>query len=498
MTRLDGRALHTPCRLETDVVVVGSGPAGAAAARVLTSAGAKVVVVEAGPWIDEPPLELGFAAMAKYYRSMGTSPALGSAMVPYIQGKLVGGSSPINGAICWRLPRDVWDGWVAADPKLADGLPWDALEAATDQIEARLGVSDTDPAIAGTKNLLMAKGADALGLTHRPIRRNVRGCRGAGRCLQGCPHHAKQSVDLTLLADALEQGATVLSSTEVHTLLQERGRVVGVQARAAGGSVVTVRARSAVVLAASAVQTPLLLLRNGISDGPVGHGFQGHPGVSMSGRFPEPVRAWEGATQGHEVIGLRQQGIKFETLGFGLDIFASRLPGVGQALAREVEERAYWLSWGAAIRATARGRVRNIFGSPLVTWSASSEDIARYRRGLRVLGELMFAAGAEWVSPGVRGFPARISSPQELAALEADGPRSATAFAAVITHMFGTCAAGSDPSTSVVRPDLRHHRLHGLYIADSSVFPTNIGVNPQIAIAAIATRCAHHVLQEAR
>jgi hypothetical protein len=53
---------------------------------------------------------------------------------------------------------------------------------------------------------------------------------------------------------------------------------------------------------------------------------------------------------------------------------------------------------------------------------------------------------------------------------------------------------GSDPSKSVVRPDFRHVALDGLYIADSSIFPSNIGVNPQVPIMAIATLAARGAL----
>ena len=59
-----------------------------------------------------------------------------------------------------------------------------------------------------------------------------------------------------------------------------------------------------------------------------------------------------------------------------------------------------------------------------------------------------------------------------------------------MTHLFGTARMGSDPRASVVRPDFRHHHVDGLYVADSSVFPSNLGVNPQIAIMALAQLCA--------
>jgi len=493
VSRLDGRTITAAGRLAADVAVVGSGPAGAAVARELSAAGANVVVLEAGPWIEPDDFELSaFGSMSASYRSSGASVVVGSSPIPYLQGRMVGGSSPINGAICWRMPRDVYDEWTAADPALAEALPWDDVEVATDAIEARLGVAPTEAAVAGRKNELMARGAEALGLEHRPIRRNVVGCEGLGRCMQGCPHGRKQSVDQTLLADALASGATVASSVEVDRIVVHRGRATGVVGRAAGGGSVAVDA-DAVVLAASAVQSPGLLLASGLRHGPVGRHFTCHPGVSMAGRFAEPVRLWEGATQGHEVIGLRREGLKFEALGFGPAVLAARMNGIGEELSAGLADLDYWADWGVAIRAEGEGRVRRVLGRTVVTFSPTAGDLARFRRGLRVLGDLMFAAGAERLSPGVRGFDPTVTSPDALVRLQEAGPRRAAAYPAAITHMFGTCRMGSDPRRSVVRPDFRHHRTDGLYVADSSVFPSNLGVNPQIAIMALATLCARRV-----
>lgn len=494
MSRIDGRGLTAPHELTCDVVVVGSGPAGAGVAAELGAHGLAVVLVEAGRWFE--PAEFpasAFDAMSASYRDMGASVVVGRAPMPFLQGKMVGGSSPVNGAICWRLPEDVHRSWVGADPALGEALPWSVLESVTDALEERLDVAPTAPEVAGRKNLLMAAGAEALGLEHRPIRRNVSGCRGLGRCMQGCPEGNKLSVDRTLLVDAEATGATILSSVEVGAIVTERGRAVGVLGRADGGAVVRVSAGRAVVVAASAVQTPALLLASGIDQGPVGHHFQGHPGVSMSGRFADPVRMWEGATQGHEVIGLRHEGLKFEALGFGLDVLAARLDGVGRGLARQIEDLAHHVDWGVAVRAEAHGRVRVVRGRPRVWYQPTRDDVARFRRGLRVLGEMMLAAGAVEVDPGVRGHRSAITGVADLVHLETDGPRDPAAFTTAVTHMFGTTRMGSDPATSVVGPDFRHHGVDRLYVADSSVFPTNIGVNPQIPIMALATLCARNV-----
>lgn len=495
MIVLDGRLQRADLRLDADVVVIGSGPGGATVAREAALAGASVVVIEEGPWARPEDFASGaFAAMSAHYRDMGASLAWGRAPLPIVQGRMVGGGSPINGAICWRLPPEVHAEWLADDPALADALPLAELEEATDRVEARLGVTPTAPEVQGEKGRILARGADALGLAHRPIRRNVVGCEGLGRCLQGCPKGHKQSVDRTLLADAVASGARILSSTTARRIEVARGRATGVLARTEAGARVEVQARHAVVVAASAVHSPALLLASGIGHGPVGHGFSCHPGVSVAARFDTQVRMWEGATQGHEVTGLRAEGIKLEVLGFGLGVLAGRVDGVGRGFAAGMAELGHWLDLGAAIRARAQGRVYAPFGRPIVRWSPSRDDMVRLRRGVRVMADLLLAAGAREVSPGARGLPARMSRPEEVARIEAEGSLNPGAWTTVITHLFGTCRLGSDPRRSVVRPDFRHHALAGLYVADASVFPTNLGVNPQVPIMAMATLAARRML----
>ncbi len=132
MNRIDGRSLRSSLDLETDIVIVGSGPAGSAAAREASRLGARVIVVEEGRFFDPSEFpESSFASMAAAYRDMGASVVFGPAPIPFVQGKMVGGSSPINGAICWRMPRDIYDAWIQADPALADGL-WQAAGCAFD------------------------------------------------------------------------------------------------------------------------------------------------------------------------------------------------------------------------------------------------------------------------------------------------------------------------------------------------------------------------------
>ena len=494
LAALDGRDVRVAHLDEADVVIVGSGPAGATVARHLAQRGVDVVVIEEGHEAKPSDFQAsGLRAMAALYRDMGTSIAFGNAPMPYLQGRVVGGTSVINGAISWRLPREIVDGWIRHDPALGDAIPYEAIAAAEERVEARLAVAPTEDRVAGAKNLLLARGAEALGVAHRPIRRNVDGCVGAGRCLQGCPHGAKLSMDRSFLPDAVAAGGRVLAGMRVDRVVVGRGRARAVTGVSAAGARFEVKARRAVVLAASAIQTPCLLRRSGLTQGPVGDGLSAHPGVSVTGRFDEPVNAWRGATQGHEVTGYRGEGIKLEALGFDVSLLASRVPGTGAAFARRLAELDRYAVWGAALRAEGRGKVRPGPTRPIVTYSLTGDDVRKARRAVRILGDTMLAAGALEVYPGVPGFDGIVTDRARMERIESEGSLVAGDYTMSMTLLFGTARMGSSPTTSVVRPDFRHHATEGLYVADSSVFPGNLGVNPQIAIMALAELCAERV-----
>ncbi|MBI2521217.1 MAG: GMC family oxidoreductase [Bdellovibrio sp.] len=476
-----------------DAIIIGSGPAGATVAYQLTQKGHAVAVLEEGPLVTQENFpDSSFQAMTKLYRDMSTSMILGNCPMPFVQAKMVGGASTINGAISWRLPLHVYHDWLNLDPGLKPHLPWDELQNIFNKIEHDLNIAPTDEKIAGPNNLLLKRGADLLKLENRPIYRNVKECEGLGRCLQGCPKGHKLSMENSYLRWALEKGCCLFPNLKARKIIVKNKQAVAVVATNASGDAVTLKVKN-IIVAASAVQSPGLLLASGIKQGTVGKNFQCHPGISMAGHFATPVHVWRGATQGHEVIEFCTQGIKFEALGYDRTIVAMRLKGVGAELMQDITHLKNWANWGAAIKAQARGKVIPGRKRSQVLYSLTRDDLIKVRKAVRILGEMMLAAGATYVTPGVQGWHKKVTDPLAMSKFEEEVPLNPKLFTMAVTHMFGTCKMGSDPKNSVVRPDFRHHHISGLYVADSSVFPTNIGVNPQTSIIAMAHLCAKSV-----
>jgi choline dehydrogenase-like flavoprotein len=490
--------------VEADFVVVGSGAGGGAAARALARGGARVVVLEEGPRV--PTSALGTSArasMATLYRNQGKQTAFGRATTPLLQARCVGGGTLVNSAIIWRLPEKVLAAWHERFG-LGEGLPAAALDVAYARLEEELSVRPVDEvATAGRQDLLMRDGAARAHLEGRFLHRNERGCRGSGRCLHGCPNEAKQSTAVNYLPRAVEDGAAVYSNAAVERIAIEKGRAVAVTGRATtarhgegGGrrAAFRVAARRAVIVAASAVQSPNLLRRSGLGRPHLGDHFMAHPGTAVMGLYPRPVGAWSGASQGFEVLGLRDTvGAKLESINVPPEVSAARFPGAGRRLAAWLERLDHVASWAVAVRAEAEGRIRpsRLFGDH-VRYDLSAEDMDRVRRGMKRLAEMHFLAGATEVLPGVYGLPEVLRSADELGVFDG-APLDARAYSMVASHLFGGCRAGSDPLTSVVDPRLKVHGLEGLYVMDASVFPTNTGVNPQHSIMAIATVAAERL-----
>jgi len=471
-----------------DYVVIGSGAAGASAARVLADSGSSIAIVEEGPAVSTDEFsDRSYPTLARLYRQMGAQITRGRAPMLVIQGRCLGGSTVVNSAIMRRLPEEVWAEWRDVH-RLGDSLTFPEVEEASTAIEGELQAAPTPEQIWGGNNRLLSRAGVLGGVAGSPTYRNAPGCRGSARCNLGCPHGAKQSMQLSYLPYATARGARVFADERALRVVTRGGRALGVATRHR-----SLLARRAVLVAASAVETPRLLWRSGVRSRHLGRHFQGHPGMAVVGLFDEEVRLGHGATQGFELDGLRSEGrVKIETLAVPPETFFGGLPGVGRDWLALMAEFARAAVWALPLRSLAEGEVGVGRRERSIGFALDRRDLPNLRRGLRRAADLMFTAGAREVVCPVHGLPQRLQPGQS--SLIEQASSDPAAYPLAMSHLFGTARMSRRPEDGVVAPDFRVHGTENLYVIDSSVFPTNLGVNPQLAIMALARIAAARIL----
>jgi long-chain-alcohol oxidase len=483
--------------LDCDAVVVGSGAGGACVAARLAGEGHDVVVLEKGGYRTEgdfTQMESDAHRNMYLYASALSTADLG---VRIISGSTLGGGTVVNFSTSFRTPDHVLKEWrrISGIEAFASG----EFESSLDEVEARLGVN-RDSSAAGKRDELLEDGLKKLGWQVDSMPRAVRGCsqdEACGYCGFGCRIGAKQSALVTYLEDAASAGARLVVNADVRRVLIDEGRALGVESWS-GGHKVTINAR-AVVVAAGAIETPALLLRSGLK-GEVGRELHLHPGTAPVGIFDEDVRPWEGTLQARYSHEFRDwdgnYGPIFETIPLHPGTAAAFIPWTSSSdHADRMKDLARTSFCGVLMRDRSAGRIcLGRDGSPRITYRLNGNDERRVGEAVILAARVLEAAGARRIiSPHTTPL---VYEPSTAGAHErwADQTRAVGYRGGRVTfgswHQMGSCRMGSNPSTSVVDADNQSHEVQGLYVTDSSAFPSATGVNPMISVYGIANRAA--------
>lgn len=482
---------------DCDVAIVGSGAGGAVAAAVLAEAGVDVLVLEAGDHYNRDNYPAGrLEAIAQMYREAGLTIADGSPPIPIPVAKAVGGTTVINSGTCFRAPDGVLENW-----RTEFGISWaGSLDADFAEAEDFLRVTQLDPERMGRNGQLAMEGAAALGVSAAPIHRNAGNCVQCSSCPFGCEIDAKRGMHVSYLPRAVAAGARVRSGVEAQRVLVEDGRATGLACSARGESgrqrPFTVRARRAVIAAGGAFGTPELLLRSGLGGPEVGRNLHIHPACWVGGRYEEEVRGWEGVMQSFYVDEWEaEQRVLLEATFTPLAFGGAWLVGTGREHQRSMLDFGHVGSIGVHLCDRSKGRVGLANeGALRASYKLTADDARQIVFGIARAAEIHFAAGATEVYPNIprvgvlrRGdlpvFESTRFKPSELR-LEA-------------FHPMGTARIAADPRRGVCAPDGSVNGTPGLYVADASLFPTSVGVNPMMTIVAFAKQVAREVATEA-
>lgn len=493
--------------LDADVVIIGSGAGGGTSADILSNAGLKVVILEEGPLKTSSDFKMRESdAYAELYQESAARKTKDKG-IQILQGRCVGGSTTVNWTSSFRTPDAVLDWWAVRHG--VNGHDADSLRPWFAQMETRLGIAPWTMA-PNANNHLLSIGAERLGIRSATIRRNVKGCWNLGYCGMGCPTNAKQSMLVSTIPAALGRGAILVSRCRAERLEMCGERIVSIVASAMaargirpGAYKLRIRSRH-VVLTAGAIGSPAVLLRSSVPDP---HKVCGkrtflHPTVVSGAFMADKVEGWSGAPQSIYSDHFLESQPLDGAIGFKLEapplhplLTATTLGGFGQAHADLMTRMPNLHVLIALLRdgfhtQSAGGTVYlNSDGTPALDYPISDYVWEGARRALLAMAEIQFAAGARQVQPtheDSRLYSSWSEAKSAIAAL----PMRLLRTRVVSAHVMGGCPMSDDAKQGVVTSDGRHHQVENLHVFDGSLFPTSLGVNPQLSIYGLTAKLA--------
>ncbi|MFE9650504.1 FAD-dependent oxidoreductase [Streptomyces sp. NPDC006365] len=513
---------------QTEVLVIGSGFGGAITAYHLAAGGAKVTVLERGPWLDTDDFEHDYKLGSSYTRAFDF--VVGDGM-SVLGGNCVGGGSVVYFAAMPRAPRFVFERHGSIGRRMwPKSVSRDTLDPWYDRVAESISISKPDWNEVSYAGGLWAAACDHAGRTANPLPAAVDNstCVNCNWMMAGCRFDAKQSLLLNYLPAALAHGAEIRPLHEVQHIARTPDGDYRVHYNVVddedyrihtGGGTIDAKI---VVMAAGAGATPVILQRSEPSLGTMPHAV----GRYFSGNGERLNTAVIDEEKAAELLGLdRGDGIAYAAnhIGKGPTVANwDRLdgslpeysrysleqlyfpPGLGTILAqvpdatgpawfgpqkKELLKR--WSSW-LTIFTMIEDDNEGVFGPPPATGNAHR------------ISQQMLGRGNLRYDPRPTTLAAWAQSDAEVKEiLEKDGlskvmPWTNDVVGAYTVHPLASCRIGDDPHTSALddRNELRGHP--GIFVTDGSAVPGALTVNPAMTIAALAERAIPGIVDAAR
>ncbi|KAL3818362.1 hypothetical protein ACJIZ3_004267 [Penstemon smallii] len=504
--------------LKCDAVVIGSGSGGGVVAGVLAKAGYKVVVLEKGSYLARNNLSLlEGEAMDQMYLGHGIL-GTNNMNILVLAGSTVGGGSTINWSASIPTPQNVINEW--SEGYKLELFSSKDYQKALQVVCEKMGVQKEFER-EGFNNEIMRKGCENLGYHVENIPRNASSDHFCGWCGLGCKDGKKKGTSETWLVDLVESGnGAILPECEaikvITTKNKNRKKAIGIvfEFQHQGQKETAIIESKVTVTACGAMRTPEVLKRSGLKNPNIGRNLHLHPVVMAWGYFPDSdtwPESEKKSYQGGIMTAMSKVVANSETLGYGAIIQTPSLhPGMFSALmpwvsGKDIKNRMLKYSRTAHVFALARDKGSGSIASPNpndISYKLESCDAENLSKGIEKVLRILAAAGAEEI--GTHHKQGRVLKVKQAGTDEFDKfvkEESLRPFKNQLSspicsaHQMGSCRMGVDPEVSAVSPKGETWEVEGLFVADSSVFPTALGVNPMVTIQAIAYCTAHSLLE---
>jgi choline dehydrogenase-like flavoprotein len=494
-------------RVTYDIVIVGSGAGGGTVAQELSplcGQGLRIAVLEKGPKFRDEEFtgrELEMAD-ALYEDGGGFLTADGTMTLAF--GCAYGGSTVVYTGTSMLPPERVINRWNVP------GLTHADLDCRARKFMAENNAHLVEDGLINENNKLFVEGCRKLNYNIQQFPVNIKGCRGSSLCNLGCPNQAKQGTDRVQLPRAEKNGVEVVTRCQALTV-GEKTLAVRVAAKPAGAKGdpspwepgdYQVDAKI-VVLCAGAVNTPALLLRSGMARSlpRLGYGFTSHPAFIIAGEHSRPITNFVGHPKSYYVDQFAESGFfVLETCMYFPFITAKSLGGFGapHSAFMRAFPRLQMILVLACDEADGYNRVGiDKADRPVVHYRFQPKAVLGLMGGAFTAAEILFAAGAVRVHmPTARDTTIEARDAARLPEIAGAAEFQPGKVPVSAAHPQGGCGMGSGPSDSATDSYGRVHGLPWLFVADASLFPNSLEINPYVTIMALADRVAQRIREE--
>jgi choline dehydrogenase-like flavoprotein len=499
-----------------DICIIGSGAAGAVLAKELVESGKKVVLIERGGYHEGKDMNQREVDMMPLLWKNGGFNFVDSLRIAIAQGCCLGGSTIINDAVCFDTPPRVREEWS----RLGVNFTCDEWSEHLQKVNRTLSVTKVSDDELNRNNLMLKKGAEKLGLReHRNNSRNCINCMQCGFCHIGCHYETKQNVLVTYIHEALKKPDSdmrVYCNCYIEEIVHRNGVVEGVEGNFInidGNKTYRIRVNAKIVIvSAGAIASSKLLLQNGIAQDTAGVGLCLHPGIEVIGDFDYEIKGNQGIPMAYTVhdFGVTRSTDQtrkeynfdageflIESIFLPLLQFSIALSASGISEHRRLIERFNnYAMAGIVVRDDNVGKVSlTSTGRVSVTYEPREKELRIIAKGVEVLGKMWFALGARRIIISHRSMSIVENEADILKLIDKilNDPKNLLLGSA---HPQSGNKIGTNQADSVVDPDCRVHGFENLFVCDASVFPTSVGVNPQITVMTVASIVASRIMKD--
>jgi choline dehydrogenase-like flavoprotein len=504
--------------INTDICVIGSGAAGAILATKLAEGGKSVVLLEKGGYHDAESMNQREADMVPLLWKNAGANFTSSLRIAVAQGCCLGGSTVINDAVCFRIPEIVINQWIEGGVLISK----DEWDEANNEVSKRINVTRVTEDELNTNAKKLRDACKTYKINGEDIKHwenerncgqsfsdpNLHSCVKCGFCHMGCHYNTKQSMLVTYIHDALNNDNldyNVYCNCQAEKITYNNGIATGVDAifiDIDGNEKQRLRINSRVIIVSSgAIASSNLLQKSVIGGNNVGKGVALHPAPFVMGHFHENIYGNRGIPMSYTchqfgvTNKVQKGGFLIESIFLPIFQMAIAIPTFAADHKRMMMEFNRYTMAGIMTRDEPNGNVLMSYnGNPKLDYILSPQTVNDMARGMAIVAKMWFDIGATSVITSHIDIP-EIKTKADIPKLKEAVRNNPNGLMVGSAHPQGGNKMGSSMEECVVDSDCKVFGFDNLYVCDASVFPTALGVNPQLTVMALATITAKKIIK---